>query len=73
MGKRYEITGKPNVPFDILLDHAVGDVVEADLDKEQEQLLIEVGAIRELPAEKKQADKKSTSSSSRRGAQKSDT
>jgi len=46
--KRYEITGRPAVPFDILLDNPVGTVVEARLDEDEERMLIDIGAIRVL-------------------------
>jgi hypothetical protein len=49
---RYEVTGKLNMTVDCLTDAAVGDVIEADLDRDQEKWLVDMGAVRVLPDRK---------------------
>jgi hypothetical protein len=46
MPKRYEMLGRPNVPFPEIQDHRVGDVFEADIDPDTEYLLLGAGALR---------------------------
>lgn len=60
--QRYEVTGKINTPVDVLIDAAVGDEIEADLDKDMEKMLIGAGAIRKLPAKTSSSKSKSASS-----------
>lgn len=51
--KRYEVTGKLPTQVDLLTDRAIGDVFEADLDPDQEKMLVDAGALKKLPAAKK--------------------
>jgi hypothetical protein len=63
---RYEITGRTGTFF---TDRAIGEIFEDDLDEDTERTLLDVGAVRILPDEKKPEPKKpaakSTTSKSR--------
>lgn len=51
--KRYEVTGRPLAHYSILTaDLSIGDVIEADLDHDQEELLVNAGALKALPPRK---------------------
>jgi hypothetical protein len=53
--KRYEVTGIPlSPPFSVLAGRRVGDIFEADVDPDIEQLLIGAGALRPLSRPKPQ-------------------
>jgi hypothetical protein len=59
---RYEVTGKLNMTVDCLTDASVGDVIEADLDKDEERWLVDMGALRVLPDRKQSKSKDSKDS-----------
>lgn len=60
---RYRVTGKPNIPFDVLTDHSVGDEFDAELDKDEERMLVDIGALEKLPPKRSSSPKSSTKSS----------
>ncbi len=65
----YEMTGRPapDAPFTVLLEHGVGDVFDADLDAETEDLLIKLGALRIVETPRKATTSAKTSKTKARG------